>query len=274
MRTQVAGALLLAAFMLSVGTARGQQAQDQDDKAELKKAKEALEKARAEIAALQAQLKDAERKNAELAKQFTEEKKKVESEKAALKLQVVTLADELQKAKKANLELAAAQAVQQAEAKRRQAEAEKLQAVLAAERKRNLDLLQQNADLKGKLVAAQIEARSFRDRNERLTQRLKEMEKVNPGGKIDRNPPKKEVEGLIKTVEEKAGLVTIDVGSDAGLAKGHTLEVFRLKPQPKYLGTLRIVDVTKKTAVGQSVGRLSEPLKVGDRVASGLKIGD
>jgi hypothetical protein len=87
-----------------------------------------------------------------------------------------------------------------------------------------------------------------------------------------KNPPGDQVEGLIKQVDS-SGLVTISIGSDAGLAKGHTLEVFRLSDKPsesKYLGTIRILDVTAKQAVGQPVGRLFATPRSGDRVASRL----
>jgi hypothetical protein len=82
------------------------------------------------------------------------------------------------------------------------------------------------------------------------------------------NPPKGKVEGLVTRVGE-GGLVTVSVGSDAGVVKGHTLEVFRLGTAPRYLGRLRIVDGTAKEAVGkQIVGGTKETIKVGDRVAS------
>jgi hypothetical protein len=77
------------------------------------------------------------------------------------------------------------------------------------------------------------------------------------------------VEGEVKKVE--GGLVQISVGSDAGLAKGHTLEVFRLRPAPKYLGQVRIVEVKPTEAVGKVVGRPLGEIQKGDRVASRIK---
>ncbi len=82
-----------------------------------------------------------------------------------------------------------------------------------------------------------------------------------------KNPPAGDVEGVVKSVEEKGGLVTVSLGSDAGVAKGNTLEVFRLNPA-KYLGTLRVVQVTAHEAVAQPVGRPVAPIQAGDRVAS------
>jgi hypothetical protein len=65
----------------------------------------------------------------------------------------------------------------------------------------------------------------------------------------------------------------ISVGSDAGLAKDHTLEVCRLKPAPKYLGMFRIIELSQHKAVGRLTRRASTPvavLEVGDNVASSL----
>jgi hypothetical protein len=87
---------------------------------------------------------------------------------------------------------------------------------------------------------------------------------------VHHNPPREHVEGVIRQVDS-SGLVRISIGRDAGLAVGHTLEVFRLAEQPsksKYLGTIRIVETQPDQAVGQPVGRMTETPKVGDRVAS------
>jgi hypothetical protein len=81
------------------------------------------------------------------------------------------------------------------------------------------------------------------------------------------------VEGFIKATNP-SGLVTISIGSDAGLAIGHTLEVYRLAAGPgqsKYLGTIRIRDVTPNEAVGELVKRPSAPLQVGDHVANRIQ---
>jgi hypothetical protein len=86
-----------------------------------------------------------------------------------------------------------------------------------------------------------------------------------------KNPPPENVEGLIKNTDPSSGLVTLTIGSDAGLSKGHTLEVFRLSSvahQSKYLGTIRILEVTATQAVGQPTGRMTSPPQAGDRVAS------
>jgi hypothetical protein len=82
-----------------------------------------------------------------------------------------------------------------------------------------------------------------------------------------------DVEGLVKAVDEKSGLMILTIGSDAGLAKGQTLEIFRLgtpASQSKYLGQITVVEVTPAQAVAKPKGRLADPPKPGDRVADKL----
>jgi hypothetical protein len=97
--------------------------------------------------------------------------------------------------------------------------------------------------------------------------RVHDFWKSKPKTDESANPPAGDVEGLIRAVEDN-GLVKLSIGSDAGLAKGHTLEVFRVSPTPRYLGRLRIIEVSKSEAVGETVGRMLDRLKVGDRVGS------
>ena len=85
-----------------------------------------------------------------------------------------------------------------------------------------------------------------------------------------KSPPAKDVEGVIRQTNS-TGMVTISIGSDAGLVKGNTLEAYRTAPTPKYLGTIRILAVSPDHAVGQAVGRLAGVIQPGDRVASRIK---
>ncbi len=84
---------------------------------------------------------------------------------------------------------------------------------------------------------------------------------------VHSNPPDKEVQGEVKAIEDKTGLIQINIGSDAGLQKGHTLEVFRLKPKPKYLGPIQLLEVKPKEAVGKPMRESKEPMQVGDQVS-------
>jgi len=130
-------------------------------------------------------------------------------------------------------------------------------------------------------VAAEIKANSFQGKAERLELRLRETEteivklKRAGGGAAGgvalaptANPPPMNVEGVITETTPRGDLVRISIGSDAGLVKGHTLDVFRLKPTPQYLGQIRLTDVRAAEAVGQPVDRLKSPVQKGDLVAN------
>ncbi len=75
----------------------------------------------------------------------------------------------------------------------------------------------------------------------------------------------------------KEGLIEITLGTDAGLAIGHTMEVFRLDignpGRSKYLGTIRITDVTAHEAVGRFEGKMTDEIRRGDTVASRISGG-
>jgi hypothetical protein len=149
-------------------------------------------------------------------------------------------------------------------------------------------------------VKAKVIAKDLQFRNEQMVAKVAEMEKENvtlharlkspggggfggplaggpgsapggvvpggAGGGLQKNPPRDNVEGTIKQTDP-AGLVTVSIGSDAGVVRGNTLEVFRLSP-PKYLGTIRITDARPNEAVGKPVSKPLGPIMPGDRVAS------
>jgi hypothetical protein len=89
------------------------------------------------------------------------------------------------------------------------------------------------------------------------------------------NPPPKEVKGRVLAVEPTdPRVVRVSLGSDAGLRKHHTLEIYRLKPRAQYLGRLLIIEVTDRSAVGRLVREPGERMPVlrgGDEVASRLE---
>jgi len=87
------------------------------------------------------------------------------------------------------------------------------------------------------------------------------------------NPPPVYVEGKIEQTEPGTDLVMVSVGSDKGLTKNHTLEVYRTTPEPMYLGLIRLVDVRAHTSIGriERVGAGNRgPVRVGDTVSSTL----
>jgi hypothetical protein len=92
-----------------------------------------------------------------------------------------------------------------------------------------------------------------------------------PPGSPERNPPAQAVEGTVKAVDTEAGLVTLTVGSDAGLTKGNTLEVYRLQPAPTYLGRVRILAVKPSESVASPVDPSRGPIRATDLVTNSLR---
>jgi len=178
-------------------------------------------------------------------------------------------------------EFQAATTVAQTDAKRRQADVEKLRETLNAETTRITKLVADMNTMRDQRVAAEIKSKSVQDVNNRLETQLQDMARDlvrlrSSGGRtagtstVSRrvNPPNEDVEGLVKRAE--GNLVTLSIGSDAGLTKGNTLEVFRFGTNPRYIGRVKIVEVSATTAVGQVQGRVTSPIQAGDTVASNI----
>jgi uncharacterized coiled-coil protein SlyX len=99
---------------------------------------------------------------------------------------------------------------------------------------------------------------------------------LNPDADVIRNPnapnpPAVLVNGKIEKVD--GDLVQIPLGTDHGLNKNNTLDVYRTQPEAKYLGMIRIVDANHHKSVGRfvTVGAQARPqLKEGDLVTSKL----
>jgi hypothetical protein len=157
-----------------------------------------------------------------------------------------------------------------------QIDTEKMRAILKAETDKNSQLIRETNEMRDRAVAAEIQSRSFKDMNNRLEAQLQDMARdmtrlkatSSGAGGVARglNPPPDNVEGLVRRAE--GNLVTITIGSDAGLQRGHTMEVFRYGQNPRYIGRIKIVEVTAHQAVGQATGRMTAPMQVGDHVAS------
>jgi hypothetical protein len=123
-----------------------------------------------------------------------------------------------------------------------------------------------------RVKAADIRTLELLKQNREIMDKLRlQPAGANPIVRTEFQVPTAEVNGKIEKFD--GDLVQINVGADAGLAKNHTLEVYRLTPEAKYLGMIRIVEVGAKSSVGRLVpaGNTARPeLRVGDLVASRL----
>ncbi len=128
---------------------------------------------------------------------------------------------------------------------------------------------------------AEIVATALRTRNSEMEKELKRLSTENkrlresgsttvakPGQPRD-NFPSVPLEGAVMRSDE-TGLMQISLGSDDGLQRGHTLELFRLNPAA-YLGRVKIIEVNPKDAVAQPVGQLNGKPGKGDKVASQIR---
>jgi hypothetical protein len=210
-----------------------------------------VQKAENDLAVVTKQLKDEQAKNATLAAQMEQEQEKTNKSDATVK---ATASD----------------------VSRREEEVKRLEDTVKTDNDRIKELVDSSNQLRDRAVAAEIESKSLKERNVNLTAKLEEISKElirskngTGGGTATvnaKNPPPENVEGMI-TKADSSGLLTLSIGSDDGLLKGHTLEVFRLNPA-KYLGTVRVIEVTPHEAVAQPLYRPLGPIQQGDKVAS------
>lgn len=148
---------------------------------------------------------------------------------------------------------------------------------LDAEVKKNTQLVLENAQLTQDTLSAQIQYKAAEEMLKNLESQYQFVAKelarrgggsaplasLNPNSK---NPPSEKIEGQVTKMD--GAILQLSVGSDSGLKKNQTLELFRLGPKPVYLGTVRITDVVAKASVAMPVGKLNDVARIGDQVAS------
>lgn len=89
---------------------------------------------------------------------------------------------------------------------------------------------------------------------------MSELEQTSDGV-----PPAPDVEGIVSQVDSSGRFIQISLGKDDGIRQGQTLEVWRLKPEPKYLGQLKVYSVEATNAVCKPVS-VTGLIQVNDRV--------
>jgi chromosome segregation ATPase len=181
--------------------------------------------------------------------------------------------------------------IAQAEAKRLQDEVKQQLTVIQDRELRIVKLQSELVTSQNDAQAARQDAQNAIARASNLMEQLKEKElaiakllKKDQPEKITTrvsdpnytNPPAVYVKGTIKEVDEKdKKLVRISLGSDNGIRKDQTLEVFRTSPKAEYLGRLLIVDADFRSAIGRLLpapgSTTTVTLVPGDEVASKLR---
>ena len=218
---------------------------------------------------------------------------KLDKIKKTLKAALDDAKDKAQKLKDKGDELTAAQSKldaqdaalsgARAEADKHQAETEDTRKRLAAEEKKSLEMITELGKEHDQMVkykidfdTANLRAQQLEKENDKLARDNQRLVANNGTPVASRtkdglNPPLDSVEGQISEVDP-SGLIRITIGSDAGLTKGNTLEVYRLNTlvpdQSKYLGRIKLIEVRNTEAVGQLMGRPAAPPQAGDTVSS------
>jgi len=207
-------------------------------------------------------------------KKAAEARDEAERQKIAVDKQLATIQEG---GVRGNADTTAAQAA--ADARREQIK--ELENALAAERIDKRKQIENTNNEKRERIRAQIAARTLESANEALEDQVRDLAKELARNKAglttpvagrkrgEENPPPEDLEGQILSV--KGDLVNISIGSDAGLAQGHTLKVFRLDRVPensKFLGVIEILSVRPHEAVGRPIRHSAYEMRKGDRVAS------
>jgi len=151
--------------------------------------------------------------------------------------------------------------------------------------KDKVSLIEERNDERRARIQSDVEAKLYKSRNLELVSAIQDLHREltkaklgpNPTGAFnarksgDDNPPPENVEGRIRKVDPETNLVTLSIGSDAGLAQGHVLEGYPTRPEAKYLGKLQVVDARPHEAVARPVaGQRGVTIQKGDTVASSI----
>ncbi|HEV3258300.1 MAG TPA: hypothetical protein VG013_15580, partial [Gemmataceae bacterium] len=185
----------------------------------------------------------------------TDDLKKAQAARDALDKQVKAAEEDLVKAKAEAAGAGNNTMAYLAEVDRRSKEVKTYKDLLDARDRRLVELQKNFEKANEDRLAAEIafkselqHAKALLDDNDRLARLVEEQKSrggTGTGGpRIETvaKPPPEDVEGIVEESDPKTGLVTISIGSDSGVTKGNTLEVYRYKPRPDYVGMIRIVD--------------------------------
>jgi len=138
---------------------------------------------------------------------------------------------------------------------------------------RQTELNDQIRELSRMLETATNNANDLRDRVARFSTLLRRngLSDDITGLKGLENPPT--VQGEVARVDSSNRSVEITIGSDDGLVAGHELFLYRVKPQPEFLGKIKVISVDPDQSVGRVIGATinGKKIKEGDIVSSTIR---
>jgi septal ring factor EnvC (AmiA/AmiB activator) len=155
-------------------------------------------------------------------------------------------------------------------------ERDQLRKDLADARKQRKDAFDKTVELTDQLHQAANELRTLKERNITIVQDLQKykdlalmMNVTDVDAALAKNAPVVEAKVL---TNPSNGLLEISLGADAGLHKGHRLEVFRTGASgPTYLGRVEVVEAVPDRSVCKIVPEYQKgAIQKGDNVATKL----
>lgn len=208
------------------------------------------------------------------------EKKLAEAAKAEMEVKLKKIADDAQAWERTHQGIQTNIDAVTQELTRRKAEVESLQKLLGERDKKIADIDSQMARLRDEKVQAETQYKAAKEKIASLMTQIEATIRENGQLKAQlgniqtaptlnaKTPPPDDVRGTIKRVQ--GDLVTLSIGSDAGVSVNNVLQVYRQYPQPEYLGTVTILAVTPTESVGRLSGPKRTQVRVNDEVAAQL----
>jgi hypothetical protein len=154
-------------------------------------------------------------------------------------------------------------------------------------------MLKENTELKDKLQQATNDLKLTQARNEDIVNQVSELERyiaaVRQSYKIpgpeelltavgaQAPPPPPDVEGIVTRVDKEGKFFQISLGEDDGVRPGQQLQVWRQKPEPKYLGSVKVTSTEPTTAVVTPIvltGLIQQNDRVGPQIMPNAAAGN
>ena len=196
-----------------------------------------------------------------------------------LNKQLTSLKDDIQKSREQQAQTATSNNLSAQSAIERQKEVMDLRKIRDEQIKQNTILMEKLTQLQDDNSKIRNERDLVNGRNQQLVTNVKMLENwiaAHNNGRIPtdgeladstRLSPVPDVEGVVTKVESEGKLVTLSIGEDDGLRKGHILQIWREKPVSQYIGQLMIVETKGRVSVAKPVSAVSGVIKENDKVS-------
>lgn len=262
--------LIFMGFAVAVHVAR----EDLVDKYKKEQGKVQTEQKR--VADMTAQKSAAEKLLADAQSEVKAQKEKADAAEKQRLADVDRVEKERDAAKKEAVESLAQMNSATIEQTQRRGEVDKLRTSREEMLKKNTELVIERTNLQDELAQLKSQYELGQARNQQLAERIQQLEgyvvsfkgSVPTQVELERgqgSTPPPEIEGIVTKVDPTGRFVQISIGEDDGIRRGQTLEVWRTKPEPKYLGQVKIFTTEATTAVAKPVS-VSGLIQNNDRV--------